>query len=112
LSFKVEFRGAQALQQQCQDELRSEIKLLATEVFSVVTRQAKPGQGGTPVKTGQALAGWKKSVQPDNFTIENAVPYIEVLDKGRHMTNRGMRGSKQAPKGIIGPSLNQIKGKN
>jgi hypothetical protein len=28
------------------------------------------------------------------------------------MTNRGMRGSKQAPKGIVGPSLDSIKRKN
>jgi len=113
LSFKVEFKGAQALQTQCQDALRSEIKLLANEVYTSVTRPAKPGAGGTPVgKTGQAIAGWKQNVKPDNFVIENSVPYIEILDKGRHMTNRGMRGSKQAPKGIIGPSLNSIKRKN
>jgi len=30
--------------------------------------------------------------------------YAEVLDQGRHMTNRGMRGSTQAPKGMSGPT--------
>lgn len=66
----------------------------------------------TPVDTGTARAGWRKQASTTGFTIENNVPYIGILDKGRHMTNRGMRGSKQAPRGIVGPSLKAIKGKN
>jgi hypothetical protein len=64
------------------------------------------------VDTGRARKGWSKNVNKDNFVIENKVPYVPVLDKGRHMTPRGMRGSKQAPRGIVGPSLNEIKRKN
>lgn len=85
--------------------MRSEIKTLANDVFTEVTKR-------TPVDTGRARSGWQKKVQATNFVIENSVPYVPVLDKGRHMTNRGMRGSKQAPKGIVGPSLESIKGKN
>ena len=66
----------------------------------------------TPVDTGRARAGWRKQASTTGFSIENNVPYIGVLDKGRHMTNRGMRGSRQAPRGIVGPSLKTIKGKN
>lgn len=66
----------------------------------------------TPVDSGKAKAGWNKTKNQTGFTIENNVPYIGILDKGRHITNRGMRGSKQAPKGIVGPSLKTIKGKN
>lgn len=86
-------------------DIRSEVKRLSNQVYSEVKTR-------TPVKTGTAQAGWRQRTADTNFTISNAVPYIEVLDKGRHMTSRGMRGSKQAPKGIVGPSLESIKGKN
>lgn len=66
----------------------------------------------TPVATGRARSGWRRQDRQRGFTIENQVPYIGVLDRGRHMTNRGMRGSRQAPRGIVGPSLKSIKGKN
>lgn len=81
------------------------MQLLANEVYREVRKN-------TPVDTGRAKSGWTKTVTDKGFTVQNAVPYVPVLDKGRHMTNRGMRGSKQAPKGIVGPSLNSIKGKN
>lgn len=66
----------------------------------------------TPVDTGTARAGWRKQASTTGFILENRVPYIGILDRGRHMTNRGMRGSKQAPRGIVGPSLKSIKGRN
>lgn len=105
MTFKVEFTGQQATTKFLNDELRSAVKSLANDVYREVKKT-------TPVDTGRARRGWTKDVKDNGFTIENQVPYIGVLDKGRHMTNRGMRGSKQAPKGIIGPSLNSIKGKN
>lgn len=88
-----------------QAELRSEVKRLANDLYTEVKQR-------TPVDTGRAKAGWNKNVRNTGFTISNNVPYIGVLDKGRHMTSRGMRGSKQAPKGMVGPSLESIKGKN
>jgi hypothetical protein len=66
----------------------------------------------TPVDTGTARAGWRKQASTTGFVLENNVPYIGILDKGRHMTNRGMRGSQQARYGIVGPSLKAIKGRN
>jgi hypothetical protein len=66
----------------------------------------------TPEDTGTAKAGWRNQNTQAGFEITNQVPYIGVLDKGRHMTRRGMRGSKQAPKGMVGPSLDSIKRKN
>ena len=56
----------------------------------------------TPVKTGQARDGWTAKTTKTDFTIENKVPYIGYLEQGR---------SKQAPKGMIGPALNKVKGK-
>jgi hypothetical protein len=90
---------------QIEKEIRSEVKILADNLFQEIKQR-------TPVATGHARSGWSKKVTDKDFTIENPVPYIGVLDKGRHMTNRGMRGSKQAPKGIVTPSLDAIKRKN
>jgi hypothetical protein len=86
-------------------QLRSEVKKLADSLYTEIRKT-------TPVDTGYARAGWTKKVSAKSFEIANQVPYIGVLDKGRRMTNKGMRGSKQAPQGIIGPSLKSIKGKN
>jgi hypothetical protein len=102
---KIDFIGQAAVGRSLQAQLRSEVKRLADTLFTEIKQR-------TPVKTGTAKAGWTKDVKATEFSIENNVPYIGVLDKGRHMTPRGMRGSKQAPKGMVGPSLKSIKGKN
>jgi hypothetical protein len=54
----------------------------------------------TPVKTGNA----KRNTRLKGKTIEADYQYAQVLDKGRHMTNRGMRGSTQAPQGMTKPT--------
>lgn len=105
MTFKIEFTNLSDTRRFLDRELRSEVKSLANTVFQEVRKR-------TPVDTGAAQRGWTSRVRDTNFEVANDVPYIGVLDKGRHMTNRGMRGSKQAPKGIIGPSLNSIKGRN
>lgn len=53
----------------------------------------------TPIDKGNARR--KTTLQGD--TIKADYAYAEVLDKGRHMTNRGMRGSEQAPQGMTKP---------
>jgi hypothetical protein len=103
--FSIRFSGQAKASQSLAAAVRSELKRLGDTVYAEVKQR-------TPVDTGQARAGWRKKVNSNSFTVSNAVPYIEVLDKGRHMTNRGARGSKQAPRGIVGPSLESIKGKN
>ena len=55
----------------------------------------------TPKRTGRAKSGWKQvdTYKPDGKTrtvIVNTVPYIGVLDTG---------SSKQAPNGIVEPSI-------
>lgn len=57
----------------------------------------------TPVRTGRAKAGWQQvdTYKPDGKSrtvIVNRVPYVGVLDQGT---------SKQAPNGIVEPSLNE-----
>lgn len=76
-------------------EITDTIQRLATET-DVVVRQK------TPIKTGNARRNWRTQKNPQGFTTENSVPYIERLEAG---------ASKQAPRGIIGPTLTQVKGK-
>lgn len=59
----------------------------------------------TPVKTGNARSNTKKGKN----TINANYSYATVLDKGRHMTPRGMRGSDQAPTGMSEPTYEFIR---
>lgn len=59
----------------------------------------------TPERTGNA----KRNTSLSGNSIEANYPYAGVLDKGRHMTNRGMRGSEQAPKGMTEPTIKHIR---
>lgn len=58
----------------------------------------------TPVRTGNA----KKNTKLKGKSIEANYNYAAVLDKGRHMTRRGMRGSDQAPNGMTQPTVAYI----
>ena len=58
----------------------------------------------TPVATGKARAGWQLNDKSNGFEINNPTPYVGYLDKPYVK-------SKQAPRGIVGPSLTSIKGK-
>jgi uncharacterized protein (DUF2252 family) len=59
----------------------------------------------TPERSGYA----KSQTKLKGNTIDANYPYAGVLDKGRHMTNRGMRGSTQAPKGMSKPTYQHIR---
>lgn len=59
----------------------------------------------TPVKSGNA----KKNTRLQGNTINADYAYANVLDKGRHMTRRGMRGSEQAPQGMTEPTIQHIR---
>jgi len=54
----------------------------------------------TPVDTGNA----RRNTTRQGSVIDANYNYATVLDKGRHMTNKGMRGSKQAPRGMTKPT--------
>lgn len=75
--------------------LRDTVKDLSQQVFD-------RARANTPVRSGRARRAWTKTVDDAFFQVENRVAYIERLEAG---------ASKQAPKGIIGPTLAQIKGK-
>lgn len=59
----------------------------------------------TPVRSGNA----QRNTKLQGNTIEANYPYATVLDKGRHMTQKGMRGSSQAPKGMTIPFVKWMK---
>jgi len=54
----------------------------------------------TPIKSGNA----KSNTFLKNNEIHAAYPYASVLDRGRHMTTKGARGSYQAPNGMTKPT--------
>ena len=59
-------------------------------------------KANTPIRSGRARNGWTNTSKgPGLFEVQNSVPYIEQLDKGR---------SKQAPRGITKPTVRTITG--
>lgn len=92
---KISLIGQDNLSRELKNTLSKVVKDLAEEVF-VDAKQ------NTPYKTGNARKNWNKKIGKENFSVINQVPYIERLEAG---------ASKQAPKGIIGPTLSQVKGK-
>jgi HK97 gp10 family phage protein len=92
---EIVITGVDATIDRLQKEMKSIIQNAAQEVFVAA-------RANTPVKTGYARSKWSKTVSEKNFEVSNKVPYIQRLEAG---------ASKQAPRGIIGPTLEQIKGK-
>ena len=79
-------------------KIKQKLQMLPKEAYTVFKNE-------TPVKTGNA----KRNTKLKGTTITANYGYAEVLDKGRHMTRRGMRGSKQAPQGMTKPTTDYIK---
>lgn len=57
---------------------------------------AEEARKNTPKRSGNARRNWKQTSDARGFEVENRVPYIERLEAG---------SSKQAPRGIIRPTL-------
>lgn len=60
----------------------------------------------TPKRTGNARSN--TTLDKNTNTIEAEYDYAAVLDKGRHLTSRGMRGSTQAPEGMTKPTMREL----
>ena len=58
----------------------------------------------TPKRTGCTAAGWEMTGKGKDSAVKNTVPYVGYLEKPYVK-------SKQAPQGIIGPTLTSVKGK-
>jgi hypothetical protein len=81
-------------------------KVLNTLNSNNIAREAhKKFVDVTPIKSGNA----KRSTKLQGNTINANYGYANVLDKGRHMTNRGLRGSEQAPQGMTQPTIQHIR---
>lgn len=77
-------------------------KTLQMTMSQVADEVEKAARSKTPVRTGYTKSQWKKRVTKQDFEVANRVPWIERLEAG---------ASKQAPRGIIGPTLREVKGK-
>jgi HK97 gp10 family phage protein len=92
---EIRITGLDTIRRELSKTLEETIKKIADEVLV-------DARSNTPIKSGNARRNWNKKVTKENFEVSNKVPYIERLEAG---------ASKQAPRGIIGPTLEQIKGK-
>ena len=83
----------------------NKLKTIRAQLANVPSEAYQHFKNITPVDTGNA----RRNTSLQGRTIHARYDYAEVLDKGRHMTNSGMRGSKQAPKGMSKPTEQFIK---
>lgn len=77
------------------NDLSNFLKGLSEEII-------KDAKANTPIRSGNARRSWTKTTTKSGAVINNKVPYIERLEAG---------ASRQAPRGILGPTLTQVKGK-
>ncbi len=80
--------------------MKNSLKRIQNKLNKVPQEAYKEFVKNTPIKTGNA----RRNTKLKGKTIEANYQYAEVLDKGRHMTSRGMRGSDQAPEGMSKPT--------
>lgn len=91
----IKVTGISSTQQTLSNQFRKLLESVAQSVRDEAVHN-------TPKKSGYARSQWTKEVSDTGFKVENRVPYIERLEKG---------SSKQAPKGISMPTINNVKGK-
>ena len=81
---------------QVMGSLEREKEKLMTAVANDVLETAR---SKTPIDKGQARRGWRLVPSFRQRSIVNRVPHIEALEQGH---------SKQAPNGILGPTIREI----
>lgn len=98
MNLKIEVSGvAQSIKQ-----VESDLADFQERVAEMVLQEAPKF---TPKRTGRARAGWEiTGSKGKELAVENNVPYVGYLEKPYVK-------SKQAPRGIIGPTLTSVKGK-
>ena len=74
-----------------------EISQIGTKLAKTLLEEVKKR---TPIKQGRARRGWRIERQGTNTHVVNRTPYIGTLERGR---------SKQAPRGILKPTLQGLK---
>jgi hypothetical protein len=91
-SINIKVENVQGVQR----DLRRAIERTVQEVAAETQKSAVVS---TPIKSGNARRNWTKKTTANTFVVENRVPYIERLEQG---------SSRQAPRGIIGPTLDKV----
>ena len=91
---EIVFSGADVISA----KLAKTLQMTMAQVADVVEKTAIRN---TPIRTGYTRSQWQQKVMKSDFEVANRVPWIEKLEAG---------ASRQAPRGIIGPTLTQIKG--
>lgn len=76
--------------------LEREKEKLMTTIAQDILEVAK---SKTPIDKGQARRGWRLESSFRRKNIVNRVPHIDALENGH---------SKQAPNGILGPTVREI----
>lgn len=74
-----------------------EISQIGTKLTNTLLEEVKKR---TPIKQGRARRGWRVERRGTNTHVVNRTPYIGTLERGR---------SKQAPRGILKPTLRGLK---
>ena len=97
MNLKIEVRGVANTIKQVEADYHGFLERVADTILSEAPKF-------TPKRTGLAAKGWEKKMTKDNFSVENRVPYVGYLEKPYVK-------SKQAPRGIIGPTLTSVQGK-
>ena len=91
-SINIKLEGVAGVQRDINRALTQAVQAIADDT-------KKSAVVSTPIKSGNARRNWTKSTTARDFVVENRVPYIERLEQG---------SSKQAPRGIIGPTLDKV----
>ena len=93
----MKFRAEVIVSPTLQKKLDRELGTFVEEVMAE-TRGAAGKY--TPKQSGAAARAWETRGQGKNTTVENHKPYIERLEAG---------SSRQAPRGILSPTLQEIR---
>ena len=88
----IKVSGLRQYSRQTAKQISDLIERVSLDVINVA--RAK-----TPIRLGRARNGWKRIKQGRNYSVQNRVVYIDKLEQG---------SSKQAPRGIIGPTIKEI----
>ena len=89
---QIRVLGNQRVMASVEREKQRIIDLVAKDTKDVAVKN-------TPIDKGRARRGWRLESAFQEKRVVNRVPYIDVLEKGH---------SKQAPKGILGPTVREI----
>ena len=85
-------------------KFQQKMKALRGAKKNVIQDAFKYFRSITPKDTGNA----RRNTKLVDNTIVAEYEYASVLDKGRHMTKKGPRGSKQAPRGMTEPTIKKF----